>query len=563
MKIRITFLISIISALVLIVSCTTAPLSAVLGEARLHTPEIAQGVALSTIEGISGYHIDPELRMGGFGGDLIEEWAARDLVSWEDESKVTAPRIILAKLFAGRDIAEVNQYLLEAQPTAPSGSSWVLRPHADYDFTEIVLAGILHQFGDSPDILRPQTVEHLVDTLLIEKGYKIRHSVPGSLGLVHDTENHILMTEGSRYLRNLWLLKNGYSEGNHKAQTAEHAVLLANFIQDLEIGALHEFNSQPYNGYTMTALLIIDAYAEHTQLKSAVRALLDRLSYQFALSDMQLRRSVPFRRQLSRADRTNFFEDPLSVMMAAWFGEEYAIDTIAMFGNHHQALIAAIMPYRPGEGVVKELGIPAGERLSIIGRGASASPEIHAQGTGYLLSAGGVSRGNISSIVARPITLLLGDGAVDRNDCFYIAGKGEFTSWNNTGVHRDFAVANGMVHYPSSMQPVFEKNGFTLFLPLTDNDLYVILYDDENLGILALMPNWKGSTEELADKISMENSNKEALYHTFCHPNGSVYRYNPEANRDTSVMISVDDHFLRRDFAAWPRLSFDDYLYLE
>lgn len=561
MKKPIIILISIISALSLIVSCTTAPLSAVLGEARVQTPEIPQGVDLSTIEGISGYHIDREFQMRGFGGELIEEWAARDLVSWEDESKVTAPRIILAKLFTGRDIAEVNQYLLEAQPTAPSGSSWVLRPHADYDFTEIVLAGILHQFGDSPDILRPETADHLVDTLLIEDGYKIRHTVPGSFGLVHDTENHLLMTEGSRYLRNLWLLRNGYTDGNHKELTAEHAELLAEFIHGLEIGALHEFNSQPYNGYTLTALLIIDAYAEHPQLKSAVRALLDRLSYQFALSDMQLRRSVPFRRQLSRADRTNFFDDPLSDMMAAWFGEEYAIDSISLFGNHHQALIAAIMPYRPGDGVVKELGIPDFERLSIIGRGAKASPEIHAQGIGYLLSAGGVSWGPISSIVARPIMLLLSDGAVDRNDCFSIAGKGEFTSWNNTGVYRDFAVANGLVHYPSSMQPVFEKDGFTIFLPISDNDLYVILYDDESLGILAVMPNWKGSAEDLAERVSKENSSRDALFHTFYHPNGSVYRYDPEAKRDTSVMISVDDYVLDRDYAAWARLSFDDYLW--
>ena len=202
MRRPIIFLTAIISALFLLGSCTTAPLSYFLGEARVLTPDIAQGVDLSSIEVISGYHIAPEERLNGFGGDLVEEWAAQDLVSWKEKAKVTAPRIILAMLFAGRDIAEVNQYLLNALPTAPSGSSWALRPNADYDFTEIVLAGILHQFGNSPDILWPQTVDHLVDTLLIEEGYKVRHTVPGSLGLVHETENHLLMTEGSRYLRN-------------------------------------------------------------------------------------------------------------------------------------------------------------------------------------------------------------------------------------------------------------------------------------------------------------------------------------------------------------------------
>lgn len=226
-------------------------------------------------------------------------------------------------------------------------------------------------------------------------------------------------------------------------------------------------------------------------------------------------------------------------------------------------MIAAIMPYRPGDGVVQELGIPDSERLSVIGRGPNSSPEIHAQGVGYLLSAGGVSWGNLSSIVAKPIMLLLSDGAVDRNDCFFIAGKGEFASWNTTGVHRDFAVADGKVQIPASIHPVAEKDGFKIYLPDPDDDLYVLIYEDEDLGMMAVMSDWQGSSEELIEKVSQENSDKDTLYHTFSHPNGSVYRYDPGAERSLSVMISVDDHFIERDYAAWPRLSFDNYLYLE
>jgi len=52
----------------------------------------------------------------------------------------------------------------------------------------------------------------LLIELLIEEGGKYRVKVPRSLGLVNDTENHYLMTEGSRYLKNRWLQLHGHFE---------------------------------------------------------------------------------------------------------------------------------------------------------------------------------------------------------------------------------------------------------------------------------------------------------------------------------------------------------------
>jgi len=140
--------------------------------------------------------------------DIINIWADKELPTWDkDGAKVNAPRILLARLIKGVDIEEVNDYLLNEATEAwsESGSTWFLRPEGDYDFTEVPLTAILYKFGDRPDILYPETKEHLLHTLLIESGDVVRYYVPGSMDIVPDTENHLLMTEGSRYLKNQWL----------------------------------------------------------------------------------------------------------------------------------------------------------------------------------------------------------------------------------------------------------------------------------------------------------------------------------------------------------------------
>jgi len=84
-----------------------------------------------------------------------------------------------------------------------------LNKKGDYDFTITNLTTILWLFGDKENILYPGTRDYLVNNLLSEEGGDFRYAVPYSLGLWKDTENHILMTEGSRYLKNRWLALHG------------------------------------------------------------------------------------------------------------------------------------------------------------------------------------------------------------------------------------------------------------------------------------------------------------------------------------------------------------------
>ena len=131
---------------------------------------------------------------------MLEHWADKPLGDWQTQGKIKAPRALMARFLLNRDLDAANAYLIQQQPWGTVGSTWVGHPDGDYDFTSAGLTPILFLFGDDPTILYPETREHLLHTLLPLSGGDPLVTVPGSFGAVTDTENHLLMTEGSRYL---------------------------------------------------------------------------------------------------------------------------------------------------------------------------------------------------------------------------------------------------------------------------------------------------------------------------------------------------------------------------
>jgi hypothetical protein len=123
-------------------------------------------------------------------------------------------------------------------------------------------------------VLYPQTRDHLLNTLLPLEGGDPLVKVPRTLGLIPDTENHLLMTEGSRYLKNRWLALHGSSLSMHDNVANGLEEWLLTLIEELRMAGLHEFNSIPYEGYTLTALLNLDAFGSQ-KIQFATRKLLD------------------------------------------------------------------------------------------------------------------------------------------------------------------------------------------------------------------------------------------------------------------------------------------------
>jgi hypothetical protein len=495
---------------------------------------------------------------------VVAHYANRSLPSWEAEGKIEAPRVVLAKLYEGRQVEAVNDYLRAQRPWAGAGSDWkfgFVGFKGDYDFTLATLVPVLFLFGDDPDILFPETREHLLHVLLVERdvetgwdltGGEPRLTAPGSFGLVPETENHILMTEGSRYLKNQWLRE---KEG----RTVNTFNNLENGLEDWLLGYLNtilefdwnEFNSIPYEGYAIQGMLNLAAFASSEAVRSRAREILDDLAWRYAVGSLGFRRYPPFNRQGNRAADRTFGDDRLTALMRMWAGDPLGQVPGAAPASAHHMLPAAVVDYRPPAGA---LGALVAERWPFFirfGRGSTGSPEVYSGGRGYLLSAGGSSRSLENT--ARQTVLFLDDGAASLNDSFYLEGREGRGSWNHTGVHENFACTSGAVRIPSRYKAEASSANWQVFRPYPAEGLRIAVHNGDGIGLLVLFPGFEGSCRELVAALKENNPAPESLRDRFQFPGGSKLTYRVNAGRNTWVIESVDGAPVERSFNNWPR----------
>lgn len=475
---------------------------------------------------------------------LVMHWAKKDLVRPTKNDQRGPERLLLAKMVAHQDIELVNNYLLESIPWGNSGSSGDLNPKGDYDFTTVILAAILHRFKNDSTILWNKTEEHLARILLIEEGGKPHKKTPRVMGIMKDTENHILMTNISQYLKNQWMW-NHDKKKDLKYDNVSNGLeqFLLNNLEELHVTGQYEFNSKPYEGYTISALLILHSYADSEKLKRKTEEVLDAWAWEYMQTSLTFRKSAPFRRRMARFASTSLEDNASSSMMKAWFLEHKK----GVFGlkdikhNHHQALSALVYDYRPPTKIWK---VDESERLILVGHGKGSSPEMHSRGKGFLLSAGGFQRGQVSQLVARPIVLLLNDLVDDLTDCFHINGKGKWQKWNNTGVHHRFAVGNQPVQVPSQYAAVDSIGNWKLYTP--NSDVTVITYSTSDFGLIYL-PKKEVNLSKVVEL------NPDLAYGVFHSSDGNSIEFDLNSPKAKWVIKSVDGVEVNRKTDWWPR----------
>ncbi len=485
---------------------------------------------------------------------LVHKWAEKEVRGWSLKNKTGSPRVMLAKLAVGKDVEQVNKFITESEPWGKSGSTGPLYKKGDYDFTQITLCSILYLFGDNPEKLRPATVDRLVNVLMIEEGGKPKYRTPRTLKIMKDTENHILMTETTRYLKNQWLKKHGSADEKHDNKDNGLEEFFIRHLEEMLKTGMYEFNARPYEGYTLAALMTLHAFADSEEIILLTQKILDHLNYEYALKSLDFRRNAPFRRRLERAKDRELHNEAHCALMRTWIKEandELITGEEFRYGDHH-ALVALLTPYELPKKVIELTHKKEGEYLLRIGHGFKASPEIHSVGENYILSAGGVQRGKVSQIIARPIVLLLDDGETDYQNCFHITGAGDMKDWNNTGVYYNFAVSNSLVNLPERYKPVAEQGVWQIFKPYEEGDLLVAVFSDEDLGVLTLFNGFKESPKELAVKLAELNSN---LYNQISLPDGTKIEYDLKAKKKEWVIEAVNGKSVDRKYDYWPRLK--------
>lgn len=488
-----------------------------------------------------------------FADHVINDWANKPIPPIRDlEGKGNGPRILLARLLQNLEIDEVNRTIMKLNPWGTPGSSWIFNKKGDYDFALSIFTTMLWKFGDKSTILFPGTTEHLLRVLLTVDGNQFRYSAPRSLGLVPETENHLLMTEGSRYLKNRWIAVHGNGEVyfDNVRNGMEQKILA--LLEEIRTAGLYEFNSNPYIGYTITALLNLEAFASE-EVKGKARDVLDYMNYCYALGSYGLKHYPPFRRRYEKESSRELTTDYQSVFMKTWLSFSPVTDYNTDIGNGAaHALLGACMPYRPADEVVEMIFNKGIGYFVKLGHGEGACPEIYSAGKSFLLSAGGVNRGERSLIVARSVTLFLNDDAEKLSETFHLAGPGEdFMKWNNTGVYKNFACAAGPVFVPANIRPLAKNNNWSVYS--MKDSLCIAVYSTSQFGLMIIFEH--ADANGLLTALIKANPYSERLKQHFRFPGGENIQYDVNAPANRWVIISDNDQLMNREFDQWPLIA--------
>ena len=510
------------------------------------------------------YKLDTQLRIDGrsdpFRKTVLEAFAGRGISGpgkagedgrgWSSERLTSA----LAKMHLGIDLDKANRLIQEVFVWGNSGSSWEMNPEGDYDFVTVWMIPILYDFGDNPGVLYPQTLKHLTDTLLIDEGKPVL-TVPKTAGRIFDTENHLLMREGSRYLKNQWMYKRGGKDlYNNKKNGMEK--WLRQYLKATFANGVYEYNSDPYATFTFKPLMNVAQYADDAVIKNYAIAILDNIIERYAYGSLTMRQSSSFRRQLRKIGQTGLRKNSTRVPLEYWTG----IHCSAYSGL---SLMSALYDYTPKQETINILTEKPFEYLAIFAHHRNGSPEIYSGSSQYLLSSGGAYRGRQAKVIPRPICLLLNDDAGSTDDCIHIRGLEEdMRLWNMSGVYQRFAIAEGRVIIPDEFRSA-AKSGHWSVVDLT-NGVFAGVYSANDVGCIVVSKGQDITATEFAELLNQTNPVLSAkgyfTWHEKLRPdnsNAETIHYNTLADNKRWVITGTTPqqrpHFDNLNTNQWQR----------
>ena len=145
--------------------------------------------------------------------------------------------------------------------------------------------------------------------------------VPGVVGAVHltldglkdyakdapESENHILMIEGARYLINQLLLDR---TGDNRYDNRHNLLTdwLTGYLQTIAKFDFMEFNARAYTRYSIHALLNLQEFARDEEVRTLAHNILDYTTAKFAVSSNRIRRVTPYRRLVENRNHVPYTE---------------------------------------------------------------------------------------------------------------------------------------------------------------------------------------------------------------------------------------------------------------
>jgi hypothetical protein len=154
---------------------------------------------------------------------------------------------------------------------------------------------------------------------------------------VPETENHVPMINGAKYLMNQWIRTNPRQDPTLKAIFDANPAAFVNEGSTLEQGLLSiisrvmkngyfEENARPYQGYTLKMLMTLSTFAESEKVRTAARNAVDFTGAMVAFQSSYGKRYAPMRRRWNRRDEVTLYGGDYVPPMFGILTGSYAFD---------------------------------------------------------------------------------------------------------------------------------------------------------------------------------------------------------------------------------------------
>ena len=379
----------------------------------------------------------------------------------------------------------------------------------DYDMR---LVGLIHIAYSYSDLLDSKAHKHLLYDLLTTEGGKdqVRRFVyvGGIKTPIPESENHILMTESSRYLTNQ-LRALEYKKGSQpvpKKNDNDLNGLTDWILKDLQTyvqNDFYEYNARPYTFEAMEGISNLYEFAaaaptcwrSNTDLTMTVprgcdvrrgaRIVMDYHAARFETASLSLRRASPNRRQPEQKHYSRLYGRQSDSMTWRYLALTSGNDLFWSLGHGRLTagasdLLTPILGEYRVPSMISKLGegypYPYFQRFNFVHYDDHPGTEIYYYGGSFLISAGGYhddGRGpgfiDSEDAWARPTTLMPVHDGLDYRDLIRIDGDPDDEDRVNTCVAPNFACGLNPVVPSGIPEACLLRKGHWIFIDLKGN----------------------------------------------------------------------------------------------
>ncbi|HAZ13654.1 MAG: hypothetical protein A2X86_16230 [Bdellovibrionales bacterium GWA2_49_15] len=497
-----------------------------------------------------------------------------------------------ARLVKGVDLPQIEASILDpkALPWAKYGTDIVIlgglcKRVGDYDFT---LQGLIRMLYVSellaPIPLSKAAFDKTLFTLITPKGNQpYTHFSLGLCGVHRDTENHILMTETTRLLANQLMhrhpeVKDKELYNNQKNGISEW---MLNFLQYFFETYFEEYNSRPYQGYTVMALNNLHSFSLDEKVKIKAHMVLDILSGVFAVQSNGGRRSVPFRRQPEYDGDSDILRGDGEIGRFNLLAGQYdylaklSRPHVPPYGNHYM-MAAAVSEYRPGPEILDLILKESGQEFfqTIHHEGV----ELYSQAPLYTISAGGMYVNKFDMATkeqdgwARPTTIIpTRDSSSEYIHWPRFEGHKHRLRRQNTCVYGNFACGLNLVLPATLPATCLEKKGEWSFYHLDQHcalnwGLYLAVWSrpctnmlcklkTKNFGVMEVEASEHTSFENFQANILERNKVEKYKFHgtnTYVTSRGLGIEFNFSSSLGEWEIERVGGQKMQTKIKDWP-----------